>query len=153
MQIKHTLHVSQNQREEHVMQVLPGHFCCSAVLDSSYDPWNTGWWVRSCSVWAEKWKTFIQINITGSLHGIHISKISTYDRAGCRVRVLWRAQDQRKPPDWTWSVSSLELQEGDTQSFFNSTTQHTNRMWHHHNVTNIAQAISQLKTSTEASSR
>ncbi len=29
-------------------------------------------------------------------------------------------------------------------AFFNSTTQHSNRMWHHHNVTNDAQAISQL---------
>lgn len=28
--------------------------------------------------------------------------------------------------------------------FFNSTTQHSNRMWHHDNVTNDAQAISQL---------
>ncbi len=55
-----------------------------------------------------------------SLHDIHISKMSTYDRAGSWVRVLWRAQDQRKPPDWTWSVSSLELQEGDIKRVFNN---------------------------------
>lgn len=64
-----------------------------------------------CLTWRMKNSIVKKINIMASymIFTSQISKISTYDRAGCRVRVLWWAQDRRKPPDWTWSVSSLEL--------------------------------------------